>query len=235
MSRLLARRQLAAAGFALALAVPLLGFAAPTAVAADSGSTTFKVLRKGTDGPRVNRVQRTLDVRPVTGYYNDSTRKAVRQFQDRRNFDVTGIVNERTWTAINAKWENTQQRRARINNKYERIMKVARNQKGDPYVFGAAGPGAFDCSGYTLFVYRKAAGVSMQHLATAQYRKGDRITRQQARRGDLVFFHSGGNIYHVAIYAGHGKIWHASRSGTPVKKDPIWTKSVYYGRILPKA
>ena len=58
--------------------------------------------------------------------------------------------------------------------------------------------------------------------------------RKQARPGDLVFMHSGGNIYHAAIYAGKGKILHASRPGTNVKVDPIWTSSTYYVRVLPK-
>lgn len=235
MSRSFARRQLAAAGLTLALAAPVVAIAAPSAVAADSTSTTFKVLRQGADGPRVNRVQRTLDVRPITGNFNPATHKAVRRFQDQRTFEVTGIVNERTWKAINNKWENIQQRRERIRNKYQRVMQMVRKQKGDPYVYGAAGPGAFDCSGLTMYVYRKAAGVNMQHRATAQFHKGKRITRQQARPGDLVFMHSGGDIYHVSIYAGKGKIWHASRPGTNVKKDPIWTNSVYYARLLPQA
>jgi cell wall-associated NlpC family hydrolase len=234
MSRLHARRQLMAVGLTVALATPALAIAAPSAVASDTSGTTFTVVRKGTVGPRVNHIQRALDVRPVTGRFNDETRTAVRRFQDRRGFEVTGIVNERTWKAVHARWERLQERRDRIRAKYRRIMAVARAQAGDPYVYGAAGPGAFDCSGYTMYVYRQAAGVSLQHRATAQYLKGDRITRQQARKGDLVFMHSGGNIYHVSIYAGHGKIWHSSRPGTPVKKDPIWTSSVYYARILPK-
>lgn len=126
------------------------------------------------------------------------------------------------------------QNRARFDGKYARVMAVARNQIGDPYKYGAAGPRAFDCSGLVLFVYRKAVGINVQHLASAEYRKSNPITRSQARRGDLVFFHKGKNIYHAAIYAGHGRVLHAPHPGTHVQIDPIWTKSVWFGRLIAK-
>jgi cell wall-associated NlpC family hydrolase len=228
MSRLFARRRLLAVGLSLALAIPILG--STSATASDRG---FEMLRLRDSGPRVLLAQRVLDVDPRTGFYNKRTKQAVKRFQDNRNYEVTGLVNERTWHALERRWDAIQDARRRINTKYHRIMKIAKNQKGDPYVYGAAGPGAFDCSGLTMYVYRQAAGVSMRHTATGQFRKGDRITRKQARPGDLVFMHSGGNIYHAGIYAGKGRILHASRPGTNVKVDPIWTSSTYFVRILP--
>ena len=123
---------------------------------------------------------------------------------------------------------------ARVDAKYARVMSVARHQIGDPYKYGADGPNAFDCSGLVLFVYRKAVGIHVQHLATAEYRKSTPITRSQARRGDLVFFHKGKNIYHAAIYAGHGRVLHAPHPGSHVQIDPIWTKSVWFGRLITK-
>jgi cell wall-associated NlpC family hydrolase len=228
MSRILARRRLLAVGLAIALASPL---AATTATAADSG---FNDVRKGDSGPRVLLAQRVLDVDPRTGTFNDKTKRAVKLFQDHRGFAVTGVINERTYKALQARWESIQKARARTEAKYQRVMKVARNQKGDPYVYGAAGPNAFDCSGLTMYVYKRATGISLQHTATSQFRKGDRISRKQARPGDLVVMHSGRDIYHVSIYAGKGEIIHASRPGTNVKRDPIWTSSVYYVRLLPK-
>ena len=228
MSRLFARRRLLAVGLAIALASPL---ATSAATAADGG---FETLRKGDSGPRVLLAQRVLDVDPRTGSFNDKTKRAVRQFQDRRNFDVTGIINERTYSALQKRWESIQEARAKIDRKYSRIMKVARNQKGDPYRYGAAGPNAFDCSGLTMYVYKQATGRNLQHLATAQFRAGERISRKQARPGDLVFMHNNGDIYHASIYAGHGEIIHAGRTGTNVQRDPIWTSSVYFARLLPK-
>jgi cell wall-associated NlpC family hydrolase len=230
MSRAFARRRLLAVGLSVALATPLTLMSGGTAGAADSG---FREISFRDSGPRVKVTQRVLDKR-VTGIYNRKTQRAVRQFQDRRGFAVTGVVNARTWNAIDHRWDRFKDRKRRINNKYERIMRVARNQKGDPYVYGAAGPGAFDCSGLTMYVYRKAAGISMQHLATAQSRRGERVSRKNARPGDLVFMYDGGGIYHASIYAGKGDIIHASRPGTNVKRDPIWTSRHFIVRILPK-
>jgi cell wall-associated NlpC family hydrolase len=228
MSRIFARRRLLAVGLIIALASPL---ATSTATAADS---TFDVLRKGDSGPRVLLAQRVLDVDPRTGTYNDKTKRAVKHFQDRRGFEVTGVINLRTYRALKARWEAIQEARARIERKYDRIMRVARAQKGDPYVYGATGPNAFDCSGLTRYVYKKATGKSLQHSSSAQSRAGERVSRKQARPGDLVFMYDSGGVYHASIYAGKGKILHASRPGTNVKTDPIWTSSYFIVRLLPR-
>jgi cell wall-associated NlpC family hydrolase len=182
----------------------------------------------------VGLVQRALGVKPVTARYNDKTKRAVRRFQDRRGIKVTGIVNERTMNGLRNKWENIQKAREKWRSKYHRVMRITRNQKGDPYRYGAAGPSAFDCSGLTMFVYGRATQKHLEHRASAQFRQGHRISRKQARPGDLVFMYNGGGIYHAAIYAGKGKIWHASTPGTNVKKDPIWTSSVLFARLIKK-
>jgi len=234
MSRLHARRQLIAAGLSLALAVPVAAIAVPTAVAGERGDSNFVLLKRGSEGPRVKLVQRALDVKTVNGTYNRVTRNHVKRFQASRSIEVTGVVNERTMKGIRAKWENIQEARKRWNAKYDRILRIARAQKGDPYRYGAAGPTAFDCSGLTMFVYRKATNMNLEHRATSQFRKGDRISRKQARPGDLVFMYDGGGIYHASIYAGKGEIIHASRPGTNVKRDPIWTNNVLFARMFKK-
>jgi cell wall-associated NlpC family hydrolase len=231
MSRVFARRRLLAVGLSIAMATPFTLMASSTANAAD---TTFREITFRDSGPRVLLTQRVLNVDPRTGVYNKKTKREVRQFQDRRGFAVTGVVNERTWNALEKRWNAIEQRRERIDRKYRSVMRIARNQKGDPYVYGAAGPGAFDCSGLTMYVYRKATGVSMQHSAISQSHRGDRIPRKAARPGDLVFMYDGGGVYHAAIYAGKGHILHASRPGTNVKVDPIWTPRHFFVRILPK-
>lgn len=232
MSRLRVRRRLLAVGLTVSLATPITLVATESATSA-AESTTFNVLKRGDDGRRVLIAQRALDVKPRTGHFNRETRSSVRHFQHRRHFSVTGIINERTMHALRSRWDNIQQRKQRIHREYRRIMQVVRNQHGDPYVYGAAGPNAFDCSGLTLFVYKKATSMNLDHRATAQFDRGERISRNKAKPGDLVFMHNNGDIYHVSIYAGKGQIWHASRPGTNVKKDPIWTKSVYFARLLP--
>lgn len=106
----------------------------------------------------------------------------------------------------------------------------ARTRKGMPYVYGAVGPRAFDCSGLTRWVYAKV-GKSLPHSSSAQVDRTERIRKENRRRGDLVFFSNGGGIYHVAIYAGRGYVWHASRPGTPVRRSKLWTSAVFYGRV----
>jgi cell wall-associated NlpC family hydrolase len=111
-----------------------------------------------------------------------------------------------------------------------RAAAMAASRAGDPYVRGGAGPHGFDCSGLTQWAYARV-GKHLPRTAAAQYRAAIRIPASQARPGDLVFFHSGGWVYHVAIYAGGGRVWHASRPGTRVSLVPIWTRQVTFGRV----
>jgi len=110
----------------------------------------------------------------------------------------------------------------------ERVLAAARSRAGKPYVYGAAGPNAFDCSGLVQWVYRRV-GERLPRTSGAQAGATRRIRSPQL--GDLVFFTSGGRVYHVGIYAGNRTIWHASRPGVPVRRDRIWTGAVFYGRV----
>ncbi|MET9801950.1 C40 family peptidase [Streptomyces sp. NPDC006368] len=111
-----------------------------------------------------------------------------------------------------------------------KALNVAASKKGAPYKYGATGPSRFDCSGLTLYSY-KQAGKTLPRTAQQQYNKTRHISASSRTKGDLVFFHSGGSVYHVGIYAGGNKIWHSPKTGSVVKLDRIWTKSVYYGRV----
>ncbi|MEV6164569.1 C40 family peptidase [Streptomyces sp. NPDC052052] len=111
-----------------------------------------------------------------------------------------------------------------------KALKVAASKKGSPYRWGATGPNRFDCSGLTLYSFKKA-GKKLPRTAQQQYNKTKHVSSSKRKRGDLVFFHSGRSVYHVGIYAGKGKIWHSPRTGSVVRLEKIWTKSVYYGRV----
>jgi len=114
------------------------------------------------------------------------------------------------------------------------ILQIAALYKGRPYVYGASGPRAFDCSGYTSYVMRKALHVSLPHNAAAQAhaRHVRAVSRAHRMIGDLVFFHSGGGIGHVAIYAGNGRIWTAPHTGSHVRLQSMYSSNVSYGRIV---
>jgi cell wall-associated NlpC family hydrolase len=117
------------------------------------------------------------------------------------------------------------------------ILRVARNKIGTPYRAGAAGPNAFDCGGFTQFVYRRALGMEIGRSSVNQFQRVERIAKKDARPGDLVFFFEKG-ARHVGIYIGDGKMIDAPRTGESVKVNPIssswWGRSFTgIGRILP--
>lgn len=119
-------------------------------------------------------------------------------------------------------------RKARaVKNRAVRALKVARTKKGARYSYGASGPWAFDCSGLTSWAYKKV-GKTLPRTSGAQAAATKRV--KNPRLGDLVFFHNGGRVYHVGLYAGKGHVFHASRPGKPVKTEKIWTSKVFYGR-----
>ncbi len=79
------------------------------------------------------------------------------------------------------------------------VLDYAIHQLGDPYVFGAAGPGSFDCSGLALRAYQ-SIGVNLPHNAAVQWAQGPRIPNGMEQPGDLVFFTEGtGSVQHVGI------------------------------------
>jgi peptidoglycan DL-endopeptidase CwlO len=86
-------------------------------------------------------------------------------------------------------------------------------QRGDPYVWAAAGPDAFDCSGLTQYAYA-AAGVTLPHSSAVQSTMGRPVSRADLQPGDLVFFYS--PVSHVGMYIGNGQMVHASTFGSPV-------------------
>ncbi|MET9888345.1 C40 family peptidase [Streptomyces sp. NPDC006430] len=110
-----------------------------------------------------------------------------------------------------------------------KAVAIAASKRGAPYVFGATGPRAFDCSGLTLYAFRRA-GRALPRTAEEQYRRTHHISRVHRAPGDLVFFPTGASIGHVGIYAGHDRIWHAPRPGTRVRLERIWSGKARYSR-----
>ncbi len=97
-------------------------------------------------------------------------------------------------------------------------VQTALAQVGDPYVWGAGGPNAFDCSGLTQYAYA-AAGISLPHSSRLQSQMGTAVSRSQLQPGDLIFYYS--PVSHVSMYVGNGQMVHASTSGVPVKVVPV--------------
>jgi cell wall-associated NlpC family hydrolase len=91
---------------------------------------------------------------------------------------------------------------------------TAMAQRGKPYVWAAAGPGSFDCSGLMMYAY-KAAGISLPHSSLQQSKMGQAVSRSELKPGDLIFFYS--PVSHVGMYIGNGQMVHAPTSGDVVK------------------
>ncbi len=95
------------------------------------------------------------------------------------------------------------------------IVRFAYQQLGKPYVFAAAGPNSYDCSGLVLAAYEQV-GISLYHTVAMQWQTVHHITRSELAPGDLVFYESS-SLHHVAIYIGGGKVIHAPHTGDHVR------------------
>ena len=93
-------------------------------------------------------------------------------------------------------------------------VNTALAQLGKPYVWGAAGPNAYDCSGLMQKAYG-AAGIALPHSSNMQSRIGTPVAKANLQPGDLVFFYS--PVSHVGMYIGNGQMVHAATAGQPVK------------------
>ena len=108
-------------------------------------------------------------------------------------------------------------------------VQYALGQVGDAYVWGAAGPSAFDCSGLTMMAWG-TAGVGLPHSSRAQYGSGPHVSEGDLQPGDLVFYYS--PISHVGMYIGNGMIVHAANPGEGVRVAPLHSMP-YVGAVRP--
>ena len=114
----------------------------------------------------------------------------------------------------------------------------AKSFLGTKYVWGATGPGKFDCSGFTQWVYRDA-GINIPRVSRDQAKVGDYVRYDNLKRGDMVFFDTKkrrtGKVCHVGIYLGNGNFIHASSGAKKVviynfDQKPFYKKRFLWGR-----
>jgi cell wall-associated NlpC family hydrolase len=113
-----------------------------------------------------------------------------------------------------------------------KAVAYARAQLGKPYVYGATGPGSYDCSGLTMSAW-KAAGVSIPRTSQAQWSGLTRVPPSAVQPGDLVVYNGAG---HVALYVGDGQIIEAPRPGKSVQTAPWrsgWYATNFVGVVRP--
>ena len=108
-------------------------------------------------------------------------------------------------------------------------LQAALTKRGDPYVWGAAGPNAFDCSGLVVWAYAQE-GITLPHFTGDQWNSGIHVSRSELEPGDLVFFYP--DISHVGIYLGDGLMVDAPDFGETVQVQPVfWADYVGAVRI----
>ena len=107
------------------------------------------------------------------------------------------------------------------SNRARIAVAYALSKVGHPYVAGAAGPWAFDCSGLTMAAWAQA-GVSLDHYSYSQFDQTRRVSRDQLRPGDLVFYFGYGS-HHVAMYIGGGMMVSASNPSAGVQIIGVWS------------
>lgn len=215
-------------------------------------STGFPILREGSQSAAVKNIQAKLKVKPRTGYFGPLTLGAVKKFQRSRGIPTTGVVAELTWAALNRLGKaykpaavtkakapakkvtvSSSTRQTRVN----KVLAFAAKLKGIPYKSAGYSPSTgFNCSSYTQYVFQNAIGHNLGGAYTVtQYSLAkQKITRAQAKPGDLVFFHDYPNNFlgHVGIYAGNNKYWHAPRPGRVVSIDTFPTNKLKFARVI---
>ena len=177
-------------------------------------------LQHGDRGSDVRRLQLALRALghaelPGTTLYGDLTTAAVKTFQADARLPVTGKVAAPEWTALQGADGTATSPGTPPPASAPGVVALtfAKEQVGDKYEFGAAGPDKWDCSGLTMKAWAEA-GVKLPHSSVQQYKIGTKVKEADLQPGDLVFFYSGPS--HVGIYVGDGTIVHAPRPGKKV-------------------
>ncbi len=95
-----------------------------------------------------------------------------------------------------------------------KVISYAKKFLGKPYVWGAQGPNGFDCSGFTYYVFKNSAGITLPRTSSMQSKFGKYVSKSELRAGDLIFFDTvgpnNGAVTHVGIYIGGGQFIHAA-------------------------
>ncbi|MGL5271058.1 MAG: NlpC/P60 family protein [Selenomonadaceae bacterium] len=220
------------------------------------------ILKLHSHGHDVSLLQKELKrlnymVSSPDGNFDESTKKAVLEFQRDQKLKINGIVDGNTWRALKKASPASKKLpsggspldfpagsgigpdsppfvpRSQVNG----IVATAKKYIGTPYKFGGATPKAFDCSGYLQYVFAQNS-ISLPRTADAQYKLGLKTAPDKLETGDLVFFSTyEKGASHCGIYLGNGEFIHAS-SSKGVRIDALngdyWKEHFYGGKHIIK-
>ncbi|MBN2767530.1 MAG: C40 family peptidase [Campylobacterales bacterium] len=146
----------------------------------------------------------------------------VKQKEDKSKKEINDLKN---------KIRKLEQAIALRNMKFKKMKGIAEKQLGKRYVWGAVGPGQFDCSGFTSYVCRQY-GINIPRTSFYQSKYGKPVNRDNLKKGDLIFFDTSkerkGKVNHVGIYIGENKFIHASSSKKKVVVSQL--NGTFYGK-----
>ncbi len=218
---MISRKKLTALVIALVLAIGVL----PVSVSAESYPCVGIVL-----GDSVNVRTGAGTEHAVLSQVNWGTTLDV--FEKINNWYKIGIGNG-NYAYISADYVSTRPQDVASRGSYSagnRVVQLAKQYLGTPYVYGGSSPSGFDCSGFTSYIYRQL-GYTINRVAHDQLANGVPVSRNELMPGDIVMFKRPGNTYvhHVGIYAGDGMMIHSPQTGDVVKYTSITTG--YYGDV----
>jgi peptidoglycan hydrolase-like protein with peptidoglycan-binding domain len=191
---------------------------------AGAGPLVMKGLRHQVHSLEQNLTKLGRHPGKVDDTFTNKTAAAVKAFQKKHHLAPTGIANAKTRAEISAAANGG------ISARTQKFIDIAKAQQGKPYVWGAEGPNAFDCSGLIDYSLNKA-GVKVPRLTADGYMdmyKNNRVDRAHLKPGDLVFFWypnsegiSRGNASHIEIYLGHGMTMGTDNPSEGARVEPI--------------
>lgn len=175
-------------------------------------------------------------------FVSDKKRETVSRSSEARTIKNNETLNKKTEdskkensnntnNSNNSKDDNNKTNTSNVSSKGEDVVSYAKQYLGCPYVYGASGSKSFDCSGFTMYVY-KHFGISLPHGATSQSRYGTKVSKSNLKAGDIIFltdYETGVGIGHCGIYIGNGNFIHASTTGYKVRISSLDVE--YAGRF----
>ncbi|WP_245765339.1 C40 family peptidase [Nonomuraea jiangxiensis] len=190
----------------------------------DRAATTYAIEQQ--QGEEVNQVTRAMDAaeraRAAAKARIDEVQKIVSDIESKRD-KITKLVTKvesNLYRRALGEAGRPGTRAVRVNlpvigsGKAAEAARWALTQQLKPYVWGAEGPGSYDCSGLIMAAYQRV-GISLPHYTGSQWTAGRHISRSELRAGDLVFFYN--DLHHVGLYLGGGMMVHAPQTGDVVR------------------